>query len=478
MTQSAVRAALTPKIQTNGRKLVMQLYMVLRTSRIHDPSNNALLVATENLKDTINALWAALGSVRLQFIEDLVYLNDVRLRMDAAMMQHVDELKKTFTARGLGGLAFSRPVDTLALRDFLVLLAKPITSEDDQVAFRESLEAMKNIALELLGQRSFVDDHDEEIKIDKKTFALQTYAKSVVAARECATAMAEGHDPFVGKLHVLRIIQDLVDIATERVNFLLKVSAIKSASDYTSNHAANTCVLSIVIGKALKIDRLALVDLGVGAFLADMGFALSESELLERTDELSDAERRELVDAMGATVRRLIGDGRINTPAILRAIIAYEHHTPYLDEQTGRPNDLNLFSRIVAVADAYDALTTKRPWREGFPPDEALKMMMKDAGTKFDPVMVKILVNLLGLYPLGCVVKLDSGETAVVYHNSNDPHRFEQPWVKVVRDAQGQRIKKTVIRDLAEHEGEGSKIVGTVAAPDLDGIDPAMIVAV
>lgn len=473
---AAVKAALTPKIQVNGKKLVMQLFMVLRTVRIHDPSNNALLVATENLKDTINTLWAALGSIRLQFIEDLVYLNDVRLRIDPSMTDQLMALKTVFAERGLGGLAFARPVDTIALRDFVVLLARKVETEEDAAALRQSLEQMHDLALELLGVRTFVDEDHDEIKIDKKTFALQTYAKTIVAAKECLAALGQGTDPLVGRLHLVRIIQDLVDIATERVNFLLKVSAIKKAADYPFNHAANTCVLAIVIGKALKIDRLQLVDLGMSGFMADLGFALLPPELTEREEMLGEEDRQEIRDAMAKTTRGLIGDGRLGESVLRRAIVAYEHHRPYADKDTGEPNGLHTFSRIVAVADAYDALTTARPWREGYPPDEALKMMMREAGTRFDPVMVKILVNLLGLYPMGSVVRLDSGEIACVYHNSNDPRFFEKPWVKIVRSADGAQVKRTMIRNLAEHEGLGGRIVGTEA--DVEGLDAGMVVAV
>jgi HD-GYP domain-containing protein (c-di-GMP phosphodiesterase class II) len=469
--------ALSPKIQQTGKRMVMQLHMVLRTIRIHDPTNNALLVATENLKDTINTLWAALGGVRLQFVDDVVYLNDVRLRMDTSMLDNASWLRSEFMARGLGGLAFSRPVDTAALREFLVILGKPVESEDEGLAIRASLAQMKELALELLGPKTFADGKTvDEIRIDRKTFALQTYAKAVVAARECLTAIREGRDPMGGRLAITRVIQDLVDIATERVNLLLKMCAIKQADEYAFSHAANTCLVSIAIGKAMQIDRLQLADLGSSAFLADLGFALLPPELIERREKLDDHARSEILDAMTRTIRSLVGSGRLNDAVMRRAIIAYEHHLPYLDPKTGAPAELHLFSRIVAVADAYDALTTNRPWRSGYSPDEALRILSSEAGKKFDPLVVKVLVNLMGLYPLGTAVRLDTGEIAIVYHNSNDPQLFEKPWVKVVRDAAGQRVKRTVIRNLALHEGAGGQIVGTASANELTGIDPGMAI--
>lgn len=468
---------LTAQIQRLGRGLVLQLHMVLRTMRIHDPTNKALLVASESLKDTINTLWAALdGTVRLQFVDRVVYLNDIRLRLDPAILPQIDTLQAEFEQRGLGGLAFARPVDSAALRDFLLAFNAPVESEEDLKAIRRKLEEFRDLALELLDPRTFRDSDEEEmaLRIDRKTFALQTYAKTIVCVREFVGAISEGRDPMEGQLHITRIVQDLVDIATERVNFSLKLASIKQANDYAFNHAANTSVLSIVIGRALQIDRLDLVDLGTAAMFADIGFALLPEDITERPGELTEEERAEVRDAMVRQIRAIIGTGQVDVSMMKRVIVAYEHHQPFYDKETQTYGQKNIFSRIVAVADAFDALTTKRPWREGFTADEALKILMDSAGTKFDPLIVKILMNLMGLYPLGSPVRLQSGEIGIVYHNSNDPKFFEKPWVKVIVDPSGQRVRRTVIRNLAEEDGPGGTIAGMVTAKELGGIDSGM----
>src|SRR5688500_11746360 len=97
MTDTTNQMMMNAKLQALGRSLVLQLHMVLRTMQIHDPSNKALLIATENLKDTINTLWAALGgSVRLQFVDGVVYLNDKRLRLPPSSKDQVDHTQKAF----------------------------------------------------------------------------------------------------------------------------------------------------------------------------------------------------------------------------------------------------------------------------------------------------------------------------------------------------------------------------------------------
>src|SRR5262249_38751428 len=159
-----------------------------------------------------------------------------------------------------------------------------------------------------------------QLRIDKKTFALQAYAKSIVAVKEFVRAIKEGRDLSQNKLHIVRTVQDLVDIATERVNFMLKLATIKSAQEYAYNHAANTCVLSIVLGRALQVDRLALVDLGASALFADIGFALLPPELAETDRLFTPAEISELNDAMIRQIRSIIGKGKL-TDAIMRRIV-------------------------------------------------------------------------------------------------------------------------------------------------------------
>ncbi len=463
------------KVQQLTQRLVVQLHMVLRTLRLYEPGNQALLIATENLKDTINTLWAAVeGPVQLQFIEGFVYVNEARIRLEPAVREQVQRLQEELTQRGLGGISFGRPVDSAALGSFLAQIARPVEPGVDFSTYEASLEGLKELAVRLLAPSRWKQDPGPaEVRVDKKTFALQTYAKAIIAVREYIAGLRAGAEPD-RRLRITRIVQDLVDIATERVNFLVRLSAIKQAHDYAANHAANTCVLSLVIGRALGVDRIDLVDLGTSALLADVGFSLLPPEQIEHGAELSSLQRERLRLAMISQVRAIIGSGPVTDATLRRIIVAYEHHQPYRDPSTGERNETHLFSRIVQVADAFDALTTRRPWREGYAADEALRLLLEDADRRFDPLVVRILVNLLGLYPLGTAVRLETGEIAVVYHNGLGGQRQGRPWVRILIDAQGRRVARTEIRDLSALSGPPGRIVATVRPAELAGMDPGM----
>ncbi|MEM1024035.1 MAG: HD domain-containing phosphohydrolase [Myxococcota bacterium] len=467
----------SPKVQSLGRLLVMQLHMVLRTFKLHEPTNQALLIASENLRDTINTLWAAVGgAVRLQLVDGVAYLNDTRLRLDATLESHIQFLQAELARRELGGVAFARPVDAEALRRFIQLLTREVSTAEDVRALRESLEQFKELAMELLEPQFFVDEEvavDDEVKVDRRTFALQAYAKAIVAIREGVRQVRDAEAPS-SSLSTVRIVQDLVDIGSERVNFLLKLSAIKTADDYAYTHAANTCVLSLVLGRALGVSRLELVDLGLAGLYANIGFATLPPELLDRERALTASERKEIHLAMLRQVRSIFQGTRLTDSLMRRVVVAYEHHLPYRDPEHGSVNPLHPFSRIVAVAGAFDALTTRRPWRDGYPADEALEVLRKEAGRRFDPLVVRLLVNLMGLYPLGALVELESGEVAVVYHSSHDPASRDRPWVKLLRTSDGAPVKKTVIRNLAQESGEGGRIQRLLKAQEIHGVDPGM----
>jgi hypothetical protein len=98
---------------------------------------------------------------------------------------------------------------------------------------------------------------------------------------------------------------------------------------------------------------------------------------------------------------------------------------------------MNFYSKVVAIADAYDAMTTNRVYQRALLPTAALKILMDGAGTKFDPLLVKAFVNTVGIYPVGTLLRLKSGEMAIVTAASTDPARLVLPKVKIISNATG-----------------------------------------
>jgi HD-GYP domain-containing protein (c-di-GMP phosphodiesterase class II) len=157
----------------------------------------------------------------------------------------------------------------------------------------------------------------------------------------------------------------------------------------------------------------------------------------------------------------------------LRAIhVAMEHHIK--EDLTGYPRyydkaDVNLFSKIVKVVDFFDAITTKRVYRtKVFTRAEALGLMLEQAATEFNPVILKAFVNLMGAFPIGSLVLLNTGEIAVVFDLNPDPKLVLRPMVKLITDAAGNKIDGDVV-DLTERDEATGRFARTI----LKALNPA-----
>jgi hypothetical protein len=112
--------------------------------------------------------------------------------------------------------------------------------------------------------------------------------------------------------------------------------------------------------------------------------------------------------------------------------------------------ELSLFGRIIGIVDCYDALTSSRVYnRVPYPPDKALKFMFNKSGRAFDPVLMKVFINSIGIFPIGTLVLLNTQEMGVVLQASSNPERTDRPRVKVIADPSGNEIDGDVI-DLSE----------------------------
>ena len=145
--------------------------------------------------------------------------------------------------------------------------------------------------------------------------------------------------------------------------------------------------------------------------------------------------------------------------------MALEHHVK--EDLTGYPRSyrkhtINLFSRIVKVTDFFDAITTKRVYRTShFTRDEALTLMLAQSGREFHPALLREFVKMMGVYPVGSLVALDTGDLAIVMENSPETRLLLRPVVKIVAGADGGRVDGQVA-DLSEQDPEKKAYLRTI----------------
>ncbi len=259
------------------------------------------------------------------------------------------------------------------------------------------------------------------------------------------------------------VVNSLIDVMTVDKVALLGMAALKNYDEDTCHHSVNVSILSLMVGLHLQLGRPLVIALGVAAMLHDIGKVRVPQEILTKNGGLT-RDEQEVVrrhTLYGAHILR-------NVPGLARLsmVVAFEHHANY--NLSGYPQITakqvpHLLTRLVQVADFFDASTSsRRIYQRPMLPSDAMKFIMNGAGKVFDPLMARVFVQVLGLYPAGSVVELDTGELAVVVRPGE--REAARPEVKILAD----RFREpTTPRPVILEEDRDRQIVREVDPADL-----------
>jgi HD-GYP domain-containing protein (c-di-GMP phosphodiesterase class II) len=281
---------------------------------------------------------------------------------------------------------------------------------------------------------------------------LQSYAGGLELMRETGERVSNGQSADIGAAS--RVTESLADQIVRDPAQALLLTTIKSYDEYTYYHMVNVCILSLSIGHALGLPRHQVAALGLGGLLHDIGKILVPREILQQAGPLDEEQWRILQRHPVVGAGLVLGSAQDLAHPSLSMIL--EHHAAYdgagyPDLARGRPP--TLAARIVAVADCFDALTSKRAYRKAEERRQALNIIQASAGRGYDPRVVRVFVRLLGLFPMGSLLRLSSGEVGVVVRNHDE--LLARPTVRLILDRHGGESGAEE-RDLAERTRDGS----------------------
>jgi len=245
---------------------------------------------------------------------------------------------------------------------------------------------------------------------------------------------------------VAKVLEEVMEEILNYPGTVFYLVQIRQRSDSVFSHSVSVGVTSLLLGHYLSLDTNYLKKLGLGALLHDLGKIRLPHQLLEEGKELTENDKK-LISLHPIWSREIIQ----MQPGydFLVSLIALQHHERM--DGSGYPyglkgEDIHFLSRICACADVYDALTVDRPYRKRFSYAEALEYLMGNSHSLFDLQVVTAMVRHIAPYPVGEVVKLTSGETAVVVKlNEGLPIR---PVVRVIKDKEGNIVGKPRDIDL------------------------------
>jgi HD-GYP domain-containing protein (c-di-GMP phosphodiesterase class II) len=302
----------------------------------------------------------------------------------------------------------------------------------------------------------------------------RTYAFGLEVLRDTAAAIAA--DRPVDLAACNRVVQELSDQIVGDPTQALMLATVRSHDEYTYYHMLNVCLLSIALGYAVGLHQEQILALGLGALLHDVGKVNVPVEVLQHVGALS-VEQWQLVQrhpVEGAAIIFSTGDTLFQSTAS----IVLEHHAAYdlsgYPRLSGRPHP-SLPARMVAVADCFDAVTTTRPYRKAEERRQAMNILLAGAGRGYDPRVVRTFVRLLGLFPVGSLVRLTDKSVGVVVRNHE--RLLSRPKVRVMLDAKGDPCDSYEV-DLSERDGGGHflRSVGRSMDPGELGVDMVSLV--
>lgn len=441
-------------ILSSGPLFIHYLFSASKTVQVHDLGNRATQRVLADLMVPLRNLFASEGGLAIRVTPDYLYINDVRLVMDSHNFGPIMYVIESLRERDVETLELHPDVSPTEIGDFLKIFFGEFADEDifGQLAARIADANITNIKLVqwIERERHLTERVETDRNIRKESN--QVFFRSLILVGEVLRGIEQKRVIQVRKAE--RLTQQMVDIVRTDESILIGLASIKDFDEYTFAHSVNVCVLSMLIGDRLRLYKNDIARLGVAALVHDIGKMYVPQSILNKPSSLEGAEWDVMKYHPFFGVKEL---SKVKSPREVTdgMFTALQHHVHY--DGAGYPTkaspwDLHLFTRIVTVADYYDAMTTPRIYKKDpLTPDRALRFILEKSGQIFDPFIAKVFIQAIGMYPVGTVVDLDSGERGVVVKQHESSRFIHRPIVAPMR-LDGSFDPRGVLYDLSEQE--------------------------
>jgi HD-GYP domain-containing protein (c-di-GMP phosphodiesterase class II) len=446
------------RITRKARDFLVHIDTLGRLLAIHDAGNAAVRSALMDLVKDVRELQAGGEDLSLVFAEGHAFANGVWIRAsrrawDAAVML-TDKLG-SIEGRGLVLEAGAEASTLLALTDFLRKDAPSGVSGAEHFK-RAGLPGIRLLPLPSAADRARAG------RTELREHALEVFAEGLEVVTRAELANLD--------LYVRRrqrsVVQQLIELAEESPEELLTLTVMRDPSLAPRAHNMMVCIYAVCLGRLMDLRRRDLLRLGMSALNHNLGETLLSETVFSFERQLFPHERQKVEQHPLLGVAHLLQHYGYGRPIVERALVSAEHHQRF-DGEGGYPfpagDDQHLFSRVVAVADVFDALCSPRPHRGAYPPDQAVKLVTRQAGRQLDPVMVRRLLWLVGRYPPGSLVEMDTGEWALVIGPGQGAYPLVRPRVLLISDEDGWELPTPIVVDLGERHPRRRAWLRTIA---------------
>jgi putative nucleotidyltransferase with HDIG domain len=433
-------------------ELLRRIASGVRAAQLYARDHPLVSRNMDGLMSALRQLHQQLPSVAIGIVgNELVVADTPMPKVSASMTEFIRRLKDNKVER----IAFERGVTQPELVALMQNLAR--------LSGRGNIDPEKELSsAHIRVGRLKAEDRKQDGLASDMAAIRQLYSNAVSAA-EIAWESAET-EGMPDAPAALQAVEGLADAVTQNRTALVALTAMRNYDNYTFTHMVNVAILTMGQARALGIEGKLLREFGLSALMHDIGKVRTPKEILNKPDKLTDDEftimRRHTVD--GAEILR-----RTPEMPILAPVVAFEHHLRM--DGTGYPfgakrESLNVGTMLCSISDVYDAMRSQRAYQQAHPTDRILAVLKRNDGAQFDQNLVRRFVQLLGIYPPGNLVKLSTGEVAVVLAiHAPDPYR---PRVRVLFDASGIRLDLPHERNLWEARADRRELDSVVCPVD------------
>lgn len=430
----------------------------LRQAQMYETDNRLVIEIRERLESQLRELWSSGSTFSFFARDDNPFVNGRRLRCDGPTYLRLQDLMRLLSEREIGGIEFFTPLDSAEWSLLLRTIARidrrqgGSLREAGEQTLREGGLAGK---VELLPSEARAPAA-RGAPAQRRSFAVRACDRAIRLVRLYLENLEHEEKRRYFHLRLQRAMQDLVTVCMEDGWKHLGLTRRRRPENYLPVHSVNVAILSLVLGRKLGFSRARLTELGMAAVLHDLGKAFLPPELMNKPGGFDDAELRLLADHPALGAEALLRTGQYGEALLKRLRVICEHHQSLGDGANYHP-----YSRIIAVSEVFDALTSARPHRGAYLPDDAIRMLLTTAGKRLDRDIVHFFVQTVGLYPCGTLLELSTKERVIALEPHPDPEKWGTPFALLIRDAEGKVVVDPPTLDLSDRTA-GRSIVRTL----------------
>ncbi|UCD56108.1 MAG: HD-GYP domain-containing protein [Candidatus Hydrogenedentota bacterium] len=417
----------------SGREIAAHMIAVSTNVAMYSPEHPTVIEPATRICELLKPLFAHRQRVSFHIMDSEIYFEKQLLREERIKDSDFIQL---LMHKGVSSLSFEPDVTPQSLAIFFSLISDREATDLSEESLRTSLKGkgVKGIDFEKFVGPDFGKDVHEPPTEEEGTVAIPpSYDRALEHMESVERDVLENRPVDANTLRP--VISSLMEDFLGDRKAVMRIMSIKTSDEHLFHHSVNVAITSLLIANKLLLRTDLMNTVGIGGLLHDIGMLKIPREIINKPGRLTESEwtvmRRHPIE--GAQILT-----RFENLGELPVLAALEHHSGY--DLSGYPTlkgkeRPHALARIVGIADVYEAMTADRSHRRAPSIHRAVRVLIDGAGKQFDPLLVKLLLNITGAFPPGSAVRFSTGETAIVVE-ANEDNPFS-PKVRTVRDRAG-----------------------------------------